>query len=204
MNKIDNFDSIRKLLIFDSEDDFYQIQIVKRRKENPGLKNNAKVVKEYYVSSLEYFDEIREDVAGIAKATRSRAYINLNVRSFRRAAFSTMERIVKYIESEDYFSVRNIYTRSASSRTSRKNMRWIIDFDKDEFTIYHEFLEKAEQFQYRLTNNNIEVLSIVYTPNGLHFIVKPFDRKKFGEKYPSFELSSIKKNSPTVLFSDIV
>mgnify|MGYP007101548503 CR=1 FL=1 len=204
MNAVDNYEKIRKLLVFDSKDDFYQIQIIKRRKENPGLKNNAKVVKEYYVSSLEYYDEIRSDVLGITEATRSRAYINLNVRSFKNAAFATMDRILKHMRSEDYFSVRQAYTRSASSRTSRKNMRWIIDFDKDDIDTDTMFCLKKGSFTHELMISGVEILDIVPTPNGLHYIVKPFDRLKFKEAYPNHQSSNIKKNSPTVLFSTVL
>ena len=47
---IDNFELIKSLLKFESPDDFYHLQILKRKKENPELGSNSRVVKTYYVS----------------------------------------------------------------------------------------------------------------------------------------------------------
>jgi hypothetical protein len=38
---VDNFEIIKSLLQFDSEDDFYHLQILKRKKENPELGSNS-------------------------------------------------------------------------------------------------------------------------------------------------------------------
>ena len=42
--QINNFELIKKLLNFDDSDKFYFIQIFKRRKDNPELKVNNKVI----------------------------------------------------------------------------------------------------------------------------------------------------------------
>jgi len=200
---INNIDQIRENLVFDNEDDFYQIQIIKRRKENPGLKNNAKVVKEYYAYSLEYYDEISQELRDICLATRSRVYINLNVRSFKNAAFATLELMITHLHSGDYKSVRASYTKSASSRTSRKRAQWLIDFDKNEGETEDQFRDRKQDFAYALMGFKVQIINSLHTPNGIHFIVAPFDRVKFFEKNPAFDIYNIKKNSPTILFSPI-
>lgn len=52
---VDNFIQIKDLLKFDSADDFYFCQIIKRKKENKDIGNNSHVVKTYYVKSREDF-----------------------------------------------------------------------------------------------------------------------------------------------------
>ena len=201
MKAINNFDILRPLLIFDGPDDFYQMQIVKRRKENPEIRNNSFVMKEYYITSLEHFDEVREDAKAIAVSTNSRIYLNLNVRSFKTAAFDTMDKLLAHLRSEEYAASSRAYSRSASARTSRKRLNWLIDLDRDENESSQKFMENIDIFFDKLINNKANVLVIAPTPNGVHFIVQPFDRMKFAEMYPDFKLSDIKKNSPTILFS---
>lgn len=46
---IDNFNLIKPFLKFDSEDDFYYLQILRRRKDNPDdQEKNATAIKDNY------------------------------------------------------------------------------------------------------------------------------------------------------------
>ena len=50
---IDNFEKIKEFLNF-NEGEFYFLQILKRKKENPEQTGNSKVIKTYYISNFEY------------------------------------------------------------------------------------------------------------------------------------------------------
>jgi hypothetical protein len=52
---VNNFRQITQLLKFDSEDDFYHLQILKRKKENPELGSNSYVIRTYCIRSKEPF-----------------------------------------------------------------------------------------------------------------------------------------------------
>ena len=54
---VDNFEQIKKLLKFDSEEEFYFVQILQRTKENPNLGKNNNLIRTYNVYSLEYLDK---------------------------------------------------------------------------------------------------------------------------------------------------
>jgi len=54
---IDNLDKIKPLLNFESEDDFYYLQILQRKKENPELGSNSRVIKNYYIKSVEELEK---------------------------------------------------------------------------------------------------------------------------------------------------
>ena len=41
---IDVFEKIKHLLVFESVDDFYYLQILQRKKENPGIGSNSRVM----------------------------------------------------------------------------------------------------------------------------------------------------------------
>ena len=56
-----NFDQIRDLLKFES-DYFYFIQIIQRKKENPELGANNRIIRSYNISSLEKFDKYKDEI----------------------------------------------------------------------------------------------------------------------------------------------
>ena len=63
---VNNFEKISRLLKFESEHDFYFIQIIRRPKENPGLKegkgNRTRCVKSYYIYSKEQLESHKNEI----------------------------------------------------------------------------------------------------------------------------------------------
>ena len=53
MNKVDNLEALLPFLKFDDKDDFYYLQILQRKKENPQLGSNSRVIKNYYIKSTD-------------------------------------------------------------------------------------------------------------------------------------------------------
>lgn len=95
---VDNFDRIRKLLNFRSKDDFYFVQVLQRKKDHNntkvnGTNNNSRLIKVYYISSLEYFDFVKPEIIELCKVFGARAGINLNRRSFERMAFHHLKKV---------------------------------------------------------------------------------------------------------------
>ena len=58
---IDNFEQITSILNFESEDDFYFLQIIQRKKDNPdgcmGSNNSSRLIKAYSIKSIEELDK---------------------------------------------------------------------------------------------------------------------------------------------------
>lgn len=50
-----NFDLVKKMLDFDSSDTYYFLQILKRRKDNPDLGKDMKVIGDYFIYSMDQF-----------------------------------------------------------------------------------------------------------------------------------------------------
>ena len=50
---IDIFNEIKDLLVFENDDDFFYLQILQRKKENPQLGSNSRVIKNYYINNLD-------------------------------------------------------------------------------------------------------------------------------------------------------
>src|SRR5690606_18040190 len=98
---VDNFDQIANLLSFESEDDFYHLQILMRKKDLPDHKkaknNNARCIKTYYIKNKEYFLEKREEIISLCHMFTARAYINLNRKSFKKASLQLLSEVTTRI-----------------------------------------------------------------------------------------------------------
>jgi hypothetical protein len=195
MPSVDNFEYIKSLLSFESEDDLYMIQILQRRKdqEKPEtMKNGVNIKDTYYIYSITDFDNIRQKVIDTAQKYNARAYVNLNKRSARKVALQTLKLIADYIQNEDYKAVRHAYSTACGSSGTTGSKKWVLDLDskdpKDLDTII-DFLKKNEIIHYGTVN----------TPNGYHIISGPFN-PRLTEIFDN-GLFSIHKNNPTVLWA---
>lgn len=199
MKKIDNFEQIKSLLKFeDNLDDFYFLQIIKRRKENQDMNSNSSVVKTYYVTSVDYLEKKKDEIIMFCEKSNARACISLNKRSFKKIAFHTLKKVTEQICNNDFHSVRNAYDKACGAYSSETDKNWIIDLDGDcakNIDRYIYIIEQCkpygDKFFYKIE-----------TPNGLHLISKPFNVSEFQDmlKMEKLEAPDIHKNNPTILY----
>ena len=85
---IDNFDMIANMLNFNSSDDFYFVQIIKRFKDNPNddkTKGNyhggAWYLKGYRIKSTDELLKLKPEIIKMCHDNNARAYITINSRS---------------------------------------------------------------------------------------------------------------------------
>ena len=83
---MNNFDQIRNMLSFPDENAFYFLQILKRRKDNPGLEKDMIHLADYYIYSLEQFDNIKQRIIDQCDTENARAYFRLNRRDAKKVA----------------------------------------------------------------------------------------------------------------------
>lgn len=190
---IDNFEQIKSYLDFESSDIFYYVQIIKRRKENPDLKVNNYMIKSYTIKSIDYLDLKKEEIITLCKLHNARAYINLNKRSFERCAYHSMKKLTDVILAKSFVSAKKVFDSVASSHSSDKEKKWLIDVDDMEFP---SPLMMAH-IEHKCKPYGDKIVGVIRTVNGCHLITKPFNIVQFREKYPDVE---VKKNSPTLLF----
>ena len=85
---VNNFDKLIDLGLLEfKEGEFYFLQILQRRKENPELHGNSKVIKTYYVDNYRYYTDIQEEVIKLCQFFNARAYFGINPRSYKNTAF---------------------------------------------------------------------------------------------------------------------
>lgn len=198
---INNLEQIKKLLIFDSEDDFYHLQIIKRKKEHPELGSNSYIVKTYYIRSIEYLDKKFDEIKSLCNFHNARACINLNRRSFERVGFHMLRKITEQIMNKDYKSVRKAYESVCGTHSNEPYKKWILDFDIKDESIINDLVGEL---------NNIRPIGYKFiykldTKNGYHLIVSPFDINDFniyrGKLLTTKGITfDIHKDNPTILY----
>ena len=83
---IDVFNQIKDLITFESDDDFYFLQILQRKKDNPHIGSNSRVIKNYYIGSIEYLEDKYDEIKSVCDQFNARASLRLNKSSYRKVA----------------------------------------------------------------------------------------------------------------------
>lgn len=191
---VDVLENIKGLLLFESDDDFYYLQIIQRKKENSGLGSNSRIIKNYYVGSISYLESKYDEIKGICKLFNARAMLRLNKRSYKKVALSTMVNIANSISNNEYSFIKKSYDRACGVCHNDKNKSWILDFDEavdiNNKTEVIDFINSLEPF-------GNKVLIELPTKSGIHLITKPFNLSTFSVKYPSI---SVHKDNPINLY----
>ena len=181
--QVDNFDLIRSLLSFRSEDDFYFLQILQRKKDHNngkvnGSNNNARLIKAYYIHSLEYFDFIKPEVIEMCKLFWARANINLNRRSYEDTAKKVhIHMAEKILLHKDYQHVHSAWNTVCGQYHSETDKLWLWDFDEgDEIyeTTFTECMMKCRP-------NTQSIIAKIPSRSGFHLITTPFDLAQFSQ-----------------------
>lgn len=202
---INNIDSILELLEFSSEDDFYHLQILKRKKENPNIGSNSYVVKTYYVSSFEYLESKMDEIIHLCNYHSARACINLNRRSYEKITYHTLKKVTDQIMNKDFKSARKAYESVCGAFSNEKDKKWIIDIDHKDFEFdndelrdefYNEVMSKIQDLV--IETGKDDTLHIIKTKNGFHIVSRPFNVSKFKELYG--DTIVIQKDNPTILY----
>jgi hypothetical protein len=189
---VDNFEQIKGLLSFGGEDEFYFVQIIKRKKENAELGSNSHIVKFYYIKSAADLDKDKGEMILLANYHNARVCINLNKRSFERTAFHTLKKITDQILNKDYKNVRKAYNSVCGMHAADIDKTWIVDID-EKGRQANEVLKDLDEIQ-PIGN---KVIAIIETKNGVHLITKPFNLQKFKEWFPNID---VHKNNPTIIY----
>lgn len=195
---INNFGIITRLLHFERGGDFYLIEIIKRRKDNPDMDKSEVLLKKYHVYNIDEFNKISTEIKELCTSNKARAYIRLNVRNDEGVAFETNRLISTYLYNRDYKSIAKAYDRAVGRCNSETYKKWIVDIDnKDQYDNIVNLINKLHD-EVRLMPYSI--ISVISTINGYHLITNPFDTSKFKEKFPDVD---IHKDNGTLLYANL-
>jgi hypothetical protein len=199
---INNFDKVSKHLKFESSDDFYFLQIIKRKKEHKELGRDSYVAKTYYISSLEDLEWFKSEIICLCEHHQARAYINLNRRSFRRVALENLRKNTEQIINETYKACRKSFNTCCGVHSKEPNKKWIIDIDFKGDSLDEVVVKIVSNTIKNCEPNRREdkIIDIFPTPSGVHLVTTAFNVEEFKKYHPEVD---IKKDNPTILYSAI-
>jgi hypothetical protein len=191
---IDVLQNIRGLLEFKSDDDFYYLQILMRKKENPQLGSNSRVIKNYYIKSIDHLDKVYSEIKALCNQFNARAMLRLNKRSFYNTGFKAMVNMANTMANKDFKSMRSQYDKACGQGHNDREKSWIIDID-GEYT--KEYLSEIISFINGCKPEGDKLIVKLPTKNGIHLITKPFNLMNFKSTYPNID---IHKDNPINLY----
>jgi hypothetical protein len=201
---INNAHLIRPLLKFESPNDFYFLQILKRRKDNPDLERDMNVLGDFYIYSLEQFDNLMPKIIKICNDENARAYFRLNRRDAKKVGLQMLKRITDLIISENYRPIKNSYASIAGEFHSDPDKTWLIDIDWIDYENFPGAIEKTKEIisNLQIEANREPLMIEIPTKNGFHIITRPFNISKLNQllimgKLPQMDSH---KDNPTILY----
>lgn len=205
---VDNFDIISGLLDFQQPNTFYFIQVLKRRKENPGMRTGVQVIDNFYIYSPEDLVKLKERIVEKCVKHNARAYVNLNRLDTEKVAQYTVKTIMDYIIQGDFRAVKNAYPTVCGSHHSEKAKRWVVDIDAEMMGRKEEVRKIIHDLHAEIGKSKYTILAEIPTRSGVHIITNPFNMEKFRNilaeraTSPDDEILKIDvhKNSPSLLY----
>ena len=179
-----------KIIDFDNFNDdwFYQIFILKRKKDDGVLKKNSSLIKSYRVSNLEYLNrKLEEEIIPLCDFFKARAMINVNMKSYRKVAFESLKKLAEEISQEHYKAGLDKLITSACSTTGmveNKSKKWIIDLDSKDEKYKQEIIRiinSKDMLRGYNDGDNDRIIGIIPSKSGYHLVSNPFDINQFLE-----------------------
>lgn len=196
---INNFELIKPLLKFESENDFYFLQIIQRKKDHKqgnilGTSNNSRLIKAYYIYSIEQLEKYKNEIIQLCELFGARAGIGLNKRNSKDLSLEMLALLATNIKSNHFNQLGNLYNTICGQHFVTKDKVWLLDIDtKDEIYInkIKDFVDNIKQPE------GVKIITIIPSKQGCHLVTKPFNPNDFYKTFPDIE---IHKNNPTNLY----
>lgn len=200
---INNKELILPLLEFPHKDSFYFVQILQRKKDHKGTalggsNNNSRLIKAYYVTSKEKLEVYWEEMVKLAELFNARVSINLNPRSFEKAAFAVLSKIANQMSNKDFYNVRKAYDSVCGIYQDELDKRWIIDIDHKDPEKVGDVVDSITQLHEKIKNKSYSILALIPSKAGFHIITNPFNVEEFRKMF--INEYEIHKNNPTNLY----
>ncbi len=203
MNNIDNINTIKRLLNFENEGDFYMLYVFKRKKDQPeGERDNhqsVRTIKTYCVDSVEYLEKRYDEIKQLCEMFKARAYIHVQKQNHKDVSLNMMVALAQRIQDGNLKQQHLFDSVVGQLKTHEK--RWIIDIDDvstDSFAhdqYYTSMREYINELQEEAGKD--KSMTFVKTKSGFHIITQPFNVMKFKERYPDVD---VQKKNPTLLY----
>lgn len=195
---INNFELISNLIRYRaSGGEFFFLQILKRRKDNPDMIRDMNVIDNFFIKGQADLESKQKRIIEICNNNNARAYFRLNKRCERKVALQTLKLIAENIASDNY-DIKSCYTSCCGKYHSDEDKTWVIDLDG--VTVPSPLMTYFIDYECEPITQKPDrgkCIAAIPTKNGIHLITKPFRLDKFKKKYPDVD---VHKDNPTILY----
>jgi len=191
--EVNNSAKIGTMISFE-KDDFYFLQILKRRKDNPEMEKDMVVIKNYYVESMDQYIKLIPRIILLCQYENARAYFRLNKRNYKKIGLQMIRRVADHISSGNNKAIKTAFDSICGEYHSDTDKKWIVDIDSIDNNINDVLFELTNL---QLQTEKEPMMEIIPTKNGVHIITRPFNLKKFRETFSGID---VHKDNPTILY----
>jgi hypothetical protein len=209
---LNNVDKIRSLLSFINPGDFYFVQLIKRRKDNPDMSKDVKVIKSYYLNSLDDYDKLVPKMIETCDRENCRAYIRLNIRNYNKLGLKLIAEVAQMVSNgNDLKSLPNVFDSIAGQYSSEPDKKWIIDVDWVDLPEMNQYILDGKMIVghsttaklisllqgLQLEAGKVPMCELIQTKNGFHVITRPFNLQIFTKEFPKLQ---VHKDNMTIIY----
>ncbi len=181
---IDNFELIKPLLTFPNDDIYYHLQILRRGKDHPELPAANRMIKAYFICSLEGLDYVEDEVKKLCEFFGARAYINLTPKSIKKTTMLQIKYLAQRAYEGDFKKIWKSWNTCAGE-IKGEEPRWVVDIDGNNIKWNHvmDDIDTLEPY-----GMDTKYITNIPTKSGWHIITTPFNLQKFTEKYQDIDV----------------
>jgi hypothetical protein len=187
---IDNLENIIPLLVFQNTS-FYEILIKKN--------SNNQVIKHYMIDNLQSLLTDYKEMKHISDCLDASVYIKLGSYSKEKLGYKILETLSKKLEKQE-LDYSMLVQESIDDLNSNIEI-WVVNVDYKNVSINDVLRIKTVINDCAPNGRNI--VGDIPTPNGAHIITRPFNTRQFLTYQDVCYKVEIKKNNPTILYSNI-
>ena len=192
---IDNLKTIKPLLNFSEEGDFYMLYVFKRKKDQPeGERDNhqsVRTIKTYCIESIDHLERRYDEIKQLCEMFKARAYIHVQKQNHKDVSLNMLSSLAERIR--DGVSNQKGLFDSVVGQIKTQEKRWIVDIDTKD-------IQELRNVQVTINGCKPEgpkTKYVIPTKNGFHLITDKFDVLEFKKQYPKID---IQKKNPTLLY----
>lgn len=182
---------------------YFDVQLIRRGKDNPDMAAANYTFKTYYIDSLELFDRYISEIKECCDIFRLRAYVSVNAKSKLELSKKTL---VKYAEmvALGEFKKPWRFCDHVNGSLSGKEKRWVVDCD--ECNNFDEYIYNVKSIIQKCTcKYDNPIIIVIPTKTGKHIITHPFNTYEFDKHFEKLNIDKpgIHKNHITLLYENL-
>ena len=182
------------MLDFTIPNSFYEIIILKRRKENPDMKHDTKDLKHYFLYGEDDLIKLKPKIVSLCVENNARAYINMNRLSLDGLGLNMISTITSLMmeKNRNLRKLNDTFVLATGNLKTSDTNKWVVDIDTKDNNFLHSVIDwLLNSFK----NNTGEVFGVLPSKNGYHIVCNGFNPTLFKIVFPDVSII----NKPTAL-----